>query len=385
MKTFLFFLLMCVAGGLIYWAGFYQTPEQKQFAATLTAAQQGNLSSQVKAGDLYAQGTGTAQDGEQAVFWYRKAAMEGDKEALWKSAQAYIEGKLVPQDLEEAFPFLMLGAKQNDPRALMEISRFYAQGLGGVTRHLGESLYWLFQADKALNGGAKNELRLVKQSQPELYEQVENFVQDLAQAQAGDAQARLRVALAYEQGNAITQNAEEAVRWYTLAWEENKLPQAGFALAQLYQKGGLVEQDENKAAILWNELTQLPYPPAQYALGEMAYQAVPPRYEDAFAWFSNAAAGNYAPGQYMTGFMLMQGQGTARSVKLATTFFRSAAEQEYVSAQYVLGQIYWKGLGVPADKKAGRKWLEKAAQNGSEAAQALLEESSVSNQKQSLK
>ena len=373
MKTFFFFLLMCIAGGLIYWVGFYQSPEEKQFAATLAAAQQGNLSAQVKLGDLYAQGSGVKQNAEQAVFWYRKAALEGDKEALWKTAQAYTQGQLVAQDLEEAVPFLLLDAKQNDPRALMELSRFYAQGRGGLTKHLGESLYWLFRADEASHGGAQKELAIVKENQPELYEQVENFIQDLAQAQAGDAQARLRVALAYRQGEIIAQNAEEAVRWFSLAWEENKLPQAGFELAQLYQKGDLVEQDEEKAAVLWNALTQIPYPPAQYALGEMAYQAEPPRYEDAFAWFSNAAAGNYAPGQYMTGFMLMNGQGTDRSVKLAITFFRSAAEQEYVSAQYVLGQIYWKGLGVPADKKAGRKWLEKAIQNGSEAAQELLD------------
>ena len=74
----------------------------------------------------------------------------------------------------------------------------------------------------------------------------------------------------------------------------------------------------------------------------------------------------------MTGFMLMQGQGTKKSIPLAITFFREAAEQNYPSAQYVLGQIYFKGLGVPADKKAGRKWLELAAQNGNAAAQELL-------------
>lgn len=56
----------------------------------------------------------------------------------------------------------------------------------------------------------------------------------------------------------------------------------------------------------------------------------------------------------MTGFMLMQGQGTNLSVPLAVKFFRDAAEQNYVAAQYVLGQIYWKGLGVPADKKPAK-------------------------------
>ena len=76
----------------------------------------------------------------------------------------------------------------------------------------------------------------------------------------------------------------------------------------------------------------------------------------------------------MTGFMLMQGQGTNLSVPLAVKFFRDAAEQNHVAAQYVLGQVYWKGLGVPADKKAGGEWLKRAADNGNESAKALLAE-----------
>ena len=75
----------------------------------------------------------------------------------------------------------------------------------------------------------------------------------------------------------------------------------------------------------------------------------------------------------MTGFLLMQGQGTEKSVSLAIKFFRDAAAQNYTSAQYVLGQIYWKGLGVPKDKAAGKEWLDRAAANGNTAAQALLQ------------
>ena len=140
----------------------------------------------------------------------------------------------------------------------------------------------------------------------------------------------------------------------------------------MYQKGEGTEKDENKALELLGAAAQAKNPSAQYALGERAYKAEPANYQDAFAWFSNAAEGGLAQAQYMTGFMLMQGQGTERSVPLAIEFFKKAANQNDTAAQYVLGQIYWKGLGVPKDKKEGRAWLEKAAAGGNLAARELL-------------
>ncbi len=374
MKKFLLLLLFLILGGLLYSVLFYQTPEEKQFASILSAAKAGNLEAQVQAAYAYSEGKGVARDEKQALAWYRKAALEGDSEALWKCAEAYIRGKGTEPDLEEASVFLLLAAKQGSVLAQRELSRFYADGLGGLPQHTGESLYWQFIAAKLGDPTAQNNLLTTQQNQPELYAQLNQFLEDLKIAQEGDGPARLRVGQAYLAGTPVAVNTEEAAHWLTLAWQENQLPHAGLLLAKNYQPGGAFPTDEAKAATLWNALVEQAYAPAQYALGEQAYQADPPNYTDAFAWFSNAAAGGLAAGQYMTGFMLMQGKGTPVSVPLAITFFRNAAEQNYVSAQYVLGQIYWKGLGVPADKQAGKQWLKKAAANGNTAAQALLNE-----------
>ena len=98
MKKIIYFLLIAAALAGIYRLFIYQTPEEKTFARTLADAKQGNVSAQLQAGDLYAAGTGTKQDGAQAVNWYRQAALAGEPEALWKCAQAYSEGKLVEKD-----------------------------------------------------------------------------------------------------------------------------------------------------------------------------------------------------------------------------------------------------------------------------------------------
>lgn len=364
-------MLFLAAAGAVYWLGFYTPPEQKHFAAVLARAQQGDVPAQIELGDLYRKGKGTPTDLAQALMWYRQSALAGDRQAQWYCAQMYQQGQGTEKDEEEAAVFLTLAAKQNHPQAQWELSQFYHQGLGSLAPHEGESLFWAVQAAAQGLPAAQERLLQAQQDQAELFARVKQFATDLQAAQGGEAQAMLAVGQAYQQGAPIERNEEEAVLWLSKAWQEHQIDQAGLALAQLYQTGDVVK-DTQKANALWQQLADKSYPPAQYALGELAYQAQPPQYEDAYAWFSNAAAGGYAPGQYMTGFMLLQGQGTARSVPLAIRFFRSSAEQNYPAAQYVLGQMYWKGLGFPVNKKEGRYWLEKAAGQGNTAAEELL-------------
>ncbi len=357
----------------IYWFVFYQTPQEKMFARELALAQNGDMQAAMRTADRFKRGEGTKQSGAQAAEWYRQAAVSGEASAAYELAELYLTGETLPKDEEEALAYLHLAAQADEPRAQRELARFYEQGLGGVPVHPGEALFWRFMA--AQNGDAESAVILEKArtEQPELYAQVKELEEDLAAARSGDGAARLRAGRVYRAGRPVLTNNEEAARWLTLAWEENHLLQAAYELSEMYRAGTGVEQNPAKAADLLARAAEQSYPAAQYALGEAAYKAEPPNYQDAFAWFSNAAAGGYPQAQYMTGFMLMQGQGTDRSVPLAVKFFRDAAERDHVSAQYVLGQIYVKGLGVAADKNAGKEWLTKAAQNGSRDAQLLLD------------
>ena len=264
-----------------------------------------------------------------------------------------------------------LAAREGNAQAQTELGRFYEQGLGGLPSSRGEALNWYLQAGQQGDAQAQERAQDVQLEDPQLYEEVTRFQALLASAKTGDSQAQLEVGQMLREGYVIAQNNEEAARWFTQAWQEGeKLPQAAYELSQLYQNGEGVEKNEAKAMELLGAAAQAKNPDAQYQMGTLAYGANPPKYEDAFAWFSNAAAGGQAQGQYMTGFMLMQGQGTPKSVELAIQFFRKAAEQNHTAAQYVLGQIYWKGLGVPANKKEGEQWLRRAADSGNEASRS---------------
>lgn len=367
------FLLLVACG--VYLFIFYKTPEQRSFETTLASAMSGNTQAALSVADLYARGEGVKQNGALAAEWYRKAAVGGSTDAAWKLADLFVQGTLVPRDLEEALVYIQLAARQGNARAQSELGRFYAEGLANLPVNRGEALYWWLQASAAGDESAQTAAQDVQLEEPELYEEVKRFLGITERAREGNSQARLEAGQGFHLGYPVARNDEEALRWFTLAWEEGeKLPQAAYELAQLYQKGEGVEKNEAKAMELFGAAAQAKNPDAQYTLGTFAYGANPPKYEDAFAWFSNAAAGGHAQAQYMTGFMLMQGQGTNLSVPLAVKFFRDAAEQNHVAAQYVLGQVYWKGLGVPADKKAGGEWLKRAADNGNESAKALLAE-----------
>ena len=373
MKTFLqTFLLVVLLGGLYLFA-FYKTPQQQLFEKTLASASAGDNQAAYQVAQFYARGQGTEPNGTQAAEWYRQAAADGNMQAAWELAELYIKGQLVPADLEEASVYLQAAARGGNVPAQKELARFYQQGLGGLPVQPGEALYWQLQAAQAGDAEAQTAVQDVQLENPQLYEEVTRFVGVLDRAGQGNSQAQLEAGQGLHMGYPLARNDEEAFRWFTRAWQEgDKLPQAAYELSQLYQKGEGTEADENKAMELLGAAAQAKNPDAQYMLGTLAYNANPPKYEDAFAWFSNAAAGGQAQGQYMTGFMLMQGQGTNKSVPLAIRFFHDAAEQNHVAAQYVLGQIYWKGLGVPVNKKEGEVWLRRAAEGGNSAAQELL-------------
>ena len=374
MKTFLkIFVFLLILVGLCMFA-FYKTPQERLFEKTFASASAGDTQAAYQLARMYAQGQGTAADGNQAAEWYRKAAADGNMQAAWELADLYIQGQLITQNLEEAAVYLQAAARGGNMDAQKELARFYQQGLGGLPAQPGEALFWQIKAGEAGDEEAQTAVQDVQLENPQLYEDVTRFIELLKSAQNGNSQAQLEVGQGLQAGVPLAQNEEEAFRWFTRAWQEgDKLPQAAYELSQLYQNGAGVEKDEAKAMELLGAAAQAKNPDAQYMLGTMAYGVNPPKYEDAFAWFSNAAAGGQAQGQYMTGFMLMQGQGTPKSVPLAIEFFRKAAEQNHTAAQYVLGQIYWKGLGVAVNKKEGEQWLRRAADGGNEAARQLLE------------
>lgn len=103
------------------------TKEEREFKATLKTAETGDVTAQMKVGDLYLEGTGTEKNLEQSVHWYKAAAGQGKNEAFaWLMKQAYLgnphAGNLIRKMQEDGNIFLAhwvldLAKTTHDPTA----------------------------------------------------------------------------------------------------------------------------------------------------------------------------------------------------------------------------------------------------------------------------
>lgn len=367
----LIFVLLLVAG--IYAFVFYKPPQVRAFEQNLQLAKQGNITAIMVVADAYARGNGVKQNGAEAISWYEKAMAEDNSEAFYQLAKIYQDGLLAPQDTETALAYLRAAAQKGNAKAQNELGSLFQKGLFNLPRSQGEGLLWQLRASAQGHSEAAKEVALASTQTPELFSAVTQFEINLQKAAKEDSPSMFLIGQAYRKGVPVARNDEEAYKWFSRAWEKDQtLSQAAFELAEMNRLGEGTAQDEAQAMEFYNAAALLKNPQAQYYLGTLSYGQNPPNYKDAFAWFSNAAAQGVPEAQYMTGFMLLQGQGMKKSILMAVDFFRQAAQQNHTSAQYVLGQMYWKGLGVKRNLTEGRKWLSLAAENGNESARALL-------------
>jgi TPR repeat protein len=79
------------------------------------AADQGNIQAQIHLADLYRDGRGVLRDTTQAVAWYRKAANQGDAGAEGTLGLLYSVGMGIPRDDVEAYFWLSLAAAAEGP------------------------------------------------------------------------------------------------------------------------------------------------------------------------------------------------------------------------------------------------------------------------------
>lgn len=100
---------------------------------------------------------------------------------------------------------------------------------------------------------------------------------------------------------------------------------------------------------------------AEYDLGTVRY--VQKRYDQAFKWFSAAAAAGHALAQYNAAIMLYRGLGTERNYKGAFQWFEQSAKLGDPQSQFALASMYFDGNGVETDRAAGIYWYHEAAKH----------------------
>jgi len=204
-------------------------------------------------------------------------------------------------------------------------------------------------------------------------EATESLKETYQKAEIGDAEAQYNLGEMYYNGEGVSQNDKEAVKWYLKAAEQGHA-KAQFNLGLMYDIGKGVSQDYKEAVKWYSKAVRQGHAEAQrhlaicYAKGE----GVPKDYKKAFELFSEAAEQGDVGAQACLGWMYYNGLGVTQNYKEATNWFSRAADLGDAPAQSMLGDIYYEGKGIPQDYKEAMKWYSKAAEQGDADAQFKL-------------
>jgi len=94
------------------------------------AAEQGDISAQLKLGLSYYNGDGVEQNCQKAIYWLTKAAEQGDISAQLKLGLSYYNGDGVGRNYQKAIYWLTKAAEQGDISAQLKLGLSYYNGYG---------------------------------------------------------------------------------------------------------------------------------------------------------------------------------------------------------------------------------------------------------------
>jgi TPR repeat protein len=159
----------------------------------------------------------------------------------------------------------------------------------------------------------------------------------LHDADSDDPAAQYRLAQAYLDGDGITKNPEQAIKWLRLAVAKDFLP-AIHRLADLYKSGEGVPRDM-----------------AMY-----------------YKLHAQAAELLNSESRYIVGKGMLIGTDIEYDPEKGVKLIDQAARDRYVPAATYLGQLYLEGKQAPCDKAKAEEWLTFAAGKGDAEAKLWL-------------
>lgn len=151
---------------------------------------------------------------------------------------------------------------------------------------------------------------------------------------------------------------------------------AQLSLGHIYRHGLGVTQDNEEAMKWFRKAAEQGYSPGLFNLGEMYYKGhgVPQDYTEAIELFRKAADQGNVRAQSNLGTMYRNGLGVRRDIVEAIKWYNKAAEQGHVVSQFNLGWIHKNGSGATYALVEAYTWFSIAASNGEENAAKQREE-----------
>lgn len=184
-------------------------------------------------------------------------------------------------------------------------------------------------------------------------------------AEAGNLRAAILLADCYHNGWGVSQDAQEAFRWFAKAAEAGDTT-AMVALANCYKFGTGTEAD-NALSFQWD----LRAAEAGDASGMLNTGiccedglGVEKDEQTALFWYEKSAENGYDLGMYNTARCYMSGVGTKADPEKAFYWTKKLAETGNAEGMYNLGLMFQYGFGTRSDPRQAYLWYRQAAEGG---------------------
>lgn len=410
----------------------------------------GESSAQYQLGQLYQYGIGVSKNIGQALTYLELAAMQQDIRAEYNLGMLYLQGQTTPQNYQKGIEWMTDAAFKGNAYAEYVLGRIYETGLrtpdGAIivtadpmqanamfylaaSNHFGEAEYRLAEhlvKEKQMDLSVQSiteQNRLVKRLYrsahrhgiPEallplafynamdsnLEKQKNAFEVASLEANKGNANAALLLAMMYERGIATPQDEKAAIHWYR---EATMNPVNAFILGTYYCTGQGVKRDAERCREFLKQASEAGFSYADLNLAilqhdngeafletlmkareaqnstagilladtEMLESNNPEKIQHALSIYQYFAEKGDKDAQTKLGFLYDRGLAGITNPEFAEKWYKTAALQGYPLAQYLLAELYQFGVGNQApDYDAAKKWYRRGMANYAPAATAL--------------
>src|SRR5262245_625487 len=310
---------------------------------------------------MYASGQGVPANEAEAIRWNQALVDAGGTFAGFarsaiaslyhRRSMIYDSGFGVPMDRAAGYWWLSLGA-QYDPELLNEYLTAAAQGLSAAERAAAET-----RIRQALQGP---EAKLGDFAAPlaALAAAAKGGKDMRAEAEKGDAMAKLRFAMRLDQGEGVNRDRGESTLWFRKAAEAGSVD-AMAVLGDRFRYGWGATRDKAESLRWYRKAAEAGHAESQYRMGD-AYQfgvGVEPDDAESVRWFKKAAEQGHPLGMYALGEHVARGKGVKKDEAEGARWIRRAAEEGIKYAQWEIGDIYASGRGVKKDPFEAYFWL----------------------------
>ena len=334
------------------------TKQAQAFSDAMEAAKSGSIDAALLLGLMYDRGIATQSSREQALYWYEKASNNPISAFILGTYAA--EGTGFNKDRDKALDYLQFSVDKGFSEANYNLAVLkYQQGMPFIANlekaiAAGSSRAGLVLADYNMTNHDGSQT--LKQAR-DLYERY---------AQQGEKSAQVKLGYLYEQGLAVQQDYQQALRWYSVAAEQG-YPEAQYLLGRLYQFGLVGSSPDYTVAKQWYALAQGSYPAAAIAYGFID-ETVDDNYQHALNEYQQGADLNDPIASYNLGLVYEMGKHQEVNVPQAEEAYLRAANLGFSKAMVRLGVVY------ALEKKMHQavSWLTKAAALGDSDAEYQL-------------